>query len=127
MMRPQPCAPARGPVSSRRPPFELTQRVNYRGPHGRERGLDGDEVRGQVDVEDALPLRELEGLDRRHVLDAGVVHEDGHGPPEAARRHRHHVRDLVGFSHVRPVVSDLNSLGARRGIRVSFLVEAVRE
>ncbi len=61
--------------------------------------MDGVEGRRQVDGDDRVPLGGREFVDRRDMLDAGIVDED----VDAAklRRLRDHGGDLVRLRHVR--------------------------
>ena len=47
--------------------------------HARHGGADGVEGGGQIDGDDLVPLLDRELLDRRDVLDAGIVDEDVDG------------------------------------------------
>jgi hypothetical protein len=75
------------------------------------------EGRAEVDRDDRVPLGGGKLLDRRHVLDAGVVDEDVDAA-ELGLRVGHHRLDLGRLAHVGPVVAGLHAerghLGARR-------------
>ena len=75
--------------------------------HVRQGGADGVKRGREVDRDDRIPLLDRKLLDRRDVLDAGIVHEDVH-PAQLARGLRHHRRDLGGLRHVGRAVVDLH-------------------
>ena len=70
--------------------------------HRRARGVEG---RGEVDGDDGVPLLDRELLDRRHVLDAGVVDQDV-DRAEVALGLGDHVGDLVVAQHVGGIEGD---------------------
>ena len=73
----------------------------YAGEHG----APGVERGREIDREDRVPLRGRESLDRRYMLDAGIVDEDV-DRPELSLRLLDHVLDLGRLRHVgRPNVS----------------------
>ena len=71
--------------------------------HRRHREAGGVEGRGQVDGDDRVPFLGREVLDRRDVLDAGIVDEDV-GPAELVGAALHHRLDRRRVGHVGAVV-----------------------
>ena len=62
-------------------------------------GADSVEGRGQVDGDDRVPFLDRELLDRRHVLDAGIVDENVDAA-ELALGGADHLDDLGRLGHV---------------------------
>ena len=62
---------------------------------------------GEIDGENRVPFRRREILQRRHVLDAGIVDEDIE-PAEFAQSRFDHRADRVGARHVGGGVVDAN-------------------
>ncbi len=60
---------------------------------------DGVKGRRKVDRDDLVPFLDREFLDRRNVLNAGIVDEDV-DRAELLIRLRHHPRDRIGIGHV---------------------------
>ena len=97
----------RGPQRMRRadvddaPPLALLH-----AGHSRARRVEG---RGQIDGNDRVPLLDGELLHGRHVLDAGVVHQDV-DRAEVALRLGDHLRDLIVAEHVCRVEGDAGGM-----------------
>jgi hypothetical protein len=71
--------------------------------HRRQRRARGVEGGGEIDGDDRVPLVDRELVDRRDMLDAGVV--DQHvDRAEAVDRLAHHLGDRLGLQHVGAVV-----------------------
>ena len=81
-------------------------------------------ARAQVDRDDRVPLRDGKVLDRRDVLDAGVVDEDVDAA-ELARRVGHHGLDLGRLAHVGAVVAGLHAERGDLRLRPVDIAEAV--
>jgi hypothetical protein len=67
--------------------------------HGGQRKAGGVECRRHVDGDDRVPLSDREFLDRRDMLDAGIVHQDVESAVGFDRRFDH-FRDLRRLGHV---------------------------
>src|SRR3984957_2443254 len=67
--------------------------------HPRHGGADGVEGRRQIDGDDHVPFLDRELLDRRHVLDAGIVHQDIDAA-QCLLRALDHADDLRRLAHV---------------------------
>ena len=67
--------------------------------HRRHHGPDAEEHTGEVDVEDAMPLRELVVLDGADVEDPGVVHQHV-DPAELGDGGRHRRVPVLGAGDV---------------------------
>ena len=77
--------------------------------HRRQRQARGVKRRTQVDRQDRVPLVERKRIDRRHVLDAGVVDQQV-DRAEFADRTRHHGFDRIGAAHVGAVVHHVDAV-----------------
>ena len=71
--------------------------------HARDHRAHGVEGGREVDGQDLVPLGGREALDRRHVLDAGIVDQDV-DRTQLAHGLGDHGRDLLGPAHVRAAV-----------------------
>ena len=96
--------------------------------HRRQRRARGMERRRKIDGQDRVPLLDRKLLERRDVLDAGVVHQNIEAA-EVIQRHGDHVGDRRGLRHVGRRIAHLdaelrNDLGLRFG-DVFRLAEAV--
>ncbi|SPC17321.1 hypothetical protein CO2235_90195 [Cupriavidus oxalaticus] len=83
--------------------------------HAGQREARGVEGGSQVDGDDRVPALDGKVLDRRHMLDAGIVDQDV-GAAEVGLRIAHHVLDLCRLAHVRAVVADLDALAGLRDL-----------
>ncbi len=80
------------------------------------------EGRAEVDGDDGVPFLGGEVLDRRHVLDAGIVDQDV-DPAEFLGGVCHHGLDLSWLGHVCVVVGGLHpELGADVGVQLLDLL-----
>jgi hypothetical protein len=79
---------------------------------------------GQVDGDDGVPFLDREVFHIGHVLDAGVVHQDVH-PAKLRGGELHHVFDLGGLAHVRPVVGHLDAQGCDFGLGAIHVAKTV--
>ena len=98
--------------------------------HAGHRRPDGVEGGRQVDGDDLVPLLGRELLDRRHVLDAGIVDEDV-DRPEGCLGLPDHAGDLVRLRHVGRRMDGLDAeLGldaAPRALDLARIAEAVED
>ena len=98
--------------------------------HRRQRQPRGVEGGREVDREDRVPPVDREVVDRRHMLDAGVVDQQVDGA-ELRQRLAHHVLDGLGPAHVGAVVAHLHvvllgEFGAQR-FDLALVAEAVED
>jgi hypothetical protein len=82
--------------------------------HAGQRGGDGVEIGGQVDGDDAVPLRRRELLHRADELDAGIVHQDVE-PAQRCLALGHHGAHRPGVGHVGGAVGGIAAGGAGGG------------
>ena len=78
----------------------------------------------QVDGQDRVPALGRKVLNARHVLDAGVVHQNidrAKGGLGVA----HHIFDFGGFAHVSAVVADGYAIGGNFGLGAFDVAKAV--
>ena len=87
----------------------LMMRPDFARFHAGHHRADGMERRRQVDANDGVPLLDRELLDRRDVLDAGIVDEDVDGA-EIPLGLGHHLRDLARAQHVGRIESDAGAV-----------------
>ena len=80
-------------------------RPQLRCLHLRQREPGRVEGRAEVDRDDRVPALDRELLDRRDVLDAGVVDEDVDAAEVGLGRVGHHRLDLGRLAHVGAVVA----------------------
>jgi hypothetical protein len=87
------------------------------GEHARQCEAGGVKGRTEIDGENRIPLGDGELLERRHMLDAGIVDEHVE-PAEAVKRHVDHAGDRVGLRHVGTRIGDRNAkIGVDRLLR----------
>ena len=77
------------------------------GDHRGQREPRGVEGGGQIDGENRVPFRRREVLQRRNMLDAGIVDEDVE-PAEFAQSRFDHLGDRGGARHVGAGIVDAN-------------------
>jgi len=75
-------------------------------PHAGQRPARGVKGRAEVDGDHGIPTVDWKRLNGRHMLNAGVVHQDVHAP-EVALGAADEVFDLLGLAHVGSVMQRL--------------------
>ncbi|MNV63233.1 hypothetical protein D3C71_1558160 [compost metagenome] len=83
--------------------------------HGRQHQAGGVEGAGQIDGNHRIPALGREVLDRRDMLDAGIVHQDV-DLAEVAHAVIDHIFDIGHARHIGAVVGHLGAQGPARGL-----------
>ncbi len=94
--------------------------------HPRQRQSAGVEHRRQVDGEDGVPFLHRELIQRRHVLNAGVVHQNVHAA-ELAFGILHHVRYLARIAEIGAVIPRRGAQPRDLRLRLLHVAEAVED
>ena len=101
-------------------------RPNLRARISGKHGADRVKRRGEIDGENGVPFRRRELLDRRHMLNAGVVDEDVDRPERIARVGRHRC-DLLRLREVGRRVDDADAMLVGETVARAFDLRRVAE